>query len=101
MRCQHACGCLIIPFWPSAVWWPSLCSSPYIFASFIINWTDLPSIQGLFIPSASKHNKLFCEEIPKFRTLALHICFCNSCIKFPPLQRPCMLKQCFLPFVNV
>ena len=100
MKSQSACGCIILPFWPSSWWWPMLCATPFTFHDFIINWTDLPNIKDLFIPASSKHNTVFTGATPKFRVLAIRICFCHKCTKFPPIQNNNMSNVCNLPFFN-
>ena len=75
----HAASCrcictLVAPEWPSAIFWPIICSGHCIYANFVIDWIYLPSssdtcVKGKFGAS------LFKDNIPTSNVLALRLDF--------------------------
>ena len=73
IRHAQACsaqGTLVVPCWPSAPFWPILCPSGSQFASFIVEYQDLPLESGLFLPGPSG-SVLFNHRDPNTRVFAL------------------------------
>ena len=70
-------GSLVIPFWPSAPWWPFLASNGVLIRE-VVDWRIFLSRPGMFRP-ASSQTSLFSEDPPKFHMLACRLCFCTQC----------------------
>ncbi len=56
-----AIGTLVVPFWPSAPFWPLICPAEGQFASFVTEFRDLPLWPSLFLPGLSRVLALRCE----------------------------------------
>jgi hypothetical protein len=93
---SKACGCLLFPFWSSAWWWNTLCSEPFTLNNQFINWSDVPPVSGMFIPTI-KGNSVFSERPPTFRIIIGRICNCGFCVRSPSNQNLCMYNICILP----
>ena len=72
-RACGAQGTLIVPHWPSAVFWPIICPQAGRFASFIKSVFELPQVEGITLPGKRGHNLV--DGKPKFKLLALRFCF--------------------------
>jgi hypothetical protein len=73
IRHGQACaakGTLIVPCWPSAVFWPLICPGGEGFAPFVRDSQSLPRIDSLFLPSLSGA-VLFNGEVPNTEVFAL------------------------------
>ena len=68
----RAKGTLIVPLWPSAIYWPIICPEGENFGRFIEDWYDLPLSETLFLPGKSG-SLLFKGKIPNTRVLALRL----------------------------
>ena len=77
IRHAQACraeGSMVVPLWPSAVFWPLVCPvNTGFFASFIRDVRELPQVDSLFLPGLSG-SILFNGESPNTKVLALR---CN------------------------
>ena len=67
-------GTLIVPEWPSAVFWPLISPDGQKFADFVVAYDYLPSIPNLFI-KGKRGACLFKGEVPNSNVLALRIDF--------------------------
>ena len=74
MRSCCAKGTLITPLWRSAPFWPLLTSDGLHFASFVVDWMDLPPLKSTFCPGRHSHG-VFGREDLHFRVLAVRINF--------------------------
>ena len=74
MRQCRAIGTLILPFWPSASYWPMLCPSGKDFISEVVDFIDLPTNKDAYIPGKSKKS-IFGNVDLTFRMLALRLDF--------------------------
>ena len=63
-------GTLIVPCWPSAIFWPLLCMAEGQFAPFVVGVYDLPLVESSFLPGPSG-GTLFKGQVPNTRVLAL------------------------------
>ena len=72
-RACGAQGTLIVPHWPSAVFWPIICPQAGRFASFIKSVFELPQVEGITLAGKRGHNLV--DGKPKFKLLALRFCF--------------------------
>ena len=76
---RHAQACravrsMVVPWWPSAAFWPLLCSSNTgFFAKFVREVRELPQVDSLFLPGLSDA-VLFNGEVLNTKVLALR---CN------------------------
>ena len=80
LRHAQACsarGTLVVPCWPSAVFWPLLCHAPGRFAPFVRDARELPRVNSLFLPGLSG-SVLFNGNLPNTRVLALHCDFSQT-----------------------
>ena len=68
-----AVGTLVVPLWPSSVFWPLLCPQGVGFAPFVQDWRDLPLCVETIIPG-KRGSSLF-EGMPNTRILALRFDF--------------------------
>ena len=76
---HHACACrcegtLIVPEWPSAVFWPLICPDGSSFADFIVAHSYFPLVPGLFV-KGKREACLFKSEIPNTNVLSLRMDF--------------------------
>ena len=72
MQAQRARGILVIPYWPSAVFWPLICCEHGGFIKNVLDWVDLPRSKSFYTPC--KNDKgLFGIQNLKFRMLALNV----------------------------
>ena len=72
-----ACKCkgtIIVPQWPSAVFWPVLSPGVQSSASFVVDSMYLPLVSGLFV-KGKRGSCLFETEIPNTNVLALRLDF--------------------------
>ncbi|KAK3246724.1 hypothetical protein CYMTET_43751 [Cymbomonas tetramitiformis] len=77
LRCliRHGARATVIcPVWKGRHWWPLLCPDGHRFASFVVDWVELPrdSVEPLFRPGAGRANEVAVGP-PSFRVLALRI----------------------------
>ena len=73
----QACGAhgtLIVPHWPSAMFWPILCPCGDQFKKYVVAVMELPLVEGLFVPGHSGA-VLFNNKVPNTRVLALYCDF--------------------------
>ena len=57
---------LLIPRWPSAVWWPLLVNTDGSWKAFIMGSMTFKPYQGIFLPGSTPSN-VFTSDIPSFR----------------------------------
>ena len=69
---QRARGVLVIPFWPSAAFWPLLCVGQGGFTRQITDWMDLPISKELYTPSTCGRGCFGTEDLC-FRMIALKV----------------------------
>lgn len=72
-----ACKCegtLVVPEWPSAVYWPLLCPSENTFTNFVVDSMYLPMSESLIV-KGKRGASLFKEGIPNTNVLALRLNF--------------------------
>ena len=74
MRQCGAVGTLILPYWPSASFWPMLCPSGDGFISEVLDSIDLPTFKDAYIPGKSS-KAIFGNVDLTFRMLALRLDF--------------------------
>ena len=74
MQEQKARGILVIPHWPSASFWPLICSETGGFVKNIIDWIDLPILKEFYTPCRNGVGILETQDL-KFRMLALDVNF--------------------------
>ena len=69
---------MVVPWWPSAAYWPLLCPSNTGFiAKFVREARKLPQVNSLFLPGLSGAT-LFNGEVPNTKVLALHCNFSSE-----------------------
>ena len=73
MRNCKASGSLIVPLWQSATFWPMICPDGDRFASFIVDWMELPTFKEAYISGSC--NSVFGNENLNFRMIALRVHF--------------------------
>ena len=71
-------GFLVVPFWPSAPWWPLLLKDSSNFQDFVVACLDIPIHSLTFLPG-SADSDLFGNGSPSYRILALRL-QCQSVI---------------------
>ena len=72
-RC--ACvGTLVVPEWPSAVFWPLLCTVGGVFAQFVVDFMYLPLSPGL-LTRGKRGACLFKDGLPNTNVMALRLDF--------------------------
>ena len=69
---QRARGVLVIPFWPSAAFWPLLCVGQGGFTRQITDWMDLPISKELYTPATCGRGCFGTEDLC-FRMIALKV----------------------------
>jgi hypothetical protein len=74
MRAGKESGTLLIPYWPSAPWWPLLISKDNSWKSFVKSSLNLPTYNGIFIPGSAASN-IFTAGVPPFQLRALRVEF--------------------------
>lgn len=74
---SRANGTVIIPYWPSAAWWPLLVKAKDTFADWVMDWWEIPCQKDTFLPG-SVDSQVFCVGFPAYRILALRVCFCGT-----------------------
>lgn len=67
-------GTLLVPQWPSAMWWPLLVDTNGSWRAFVTNSMTIQPYKGIFL-SGSAASNVFTSSIPSFQILALRICF--------------------------
>ena len=81
IRHAQACGAeesMVVPWWPSAAYWPLLCPSDTgFFAKFVRKGRKLPQVNSLFLPGLSGAT-LFNGEVPNSKVLALRCNFSSE-----------------------
>lgn len=65
-------GTLVVPFWPSAPWWPLLMKDCGTTQDFVVDYRDIPLHPLTFLPG-SADSDLFGSGTPDCRILALRI----------------------------
>ena len=73
MRNCKASGSLVVPLWRSAPFWPMICPDGERFASFIVDWMELPTFEEAYI--SGNCNSVFGNENLNFRMIALRVHF--------------------------
>ena len=77
LREHRAKATIIVPRWTGRHWWPLICPDGVHFASFIVDWVELPRNswgRPLFLPGAGRANQ-FAVGPPNFRVYALRVDF--------------------------
>ena len=74
MQVGHERGTLIIPFWPSAPWWPPLVDKNGIWKTFVIGSLNIPVYNGIFIPGSLSSSQ-FADGSPSYQVWALRIAY--------------------------
>ena len=67
-------GTIVVPYWPSASFWPILCSEGGHFGRAVKGWIDLPTGASYYV-SGEHSGALFGKQDLKFRMLALSLDF--------------------------
>ena len=67
-------GSMVVPEWPSAVFWPLICNKFGRFAEFIKDWFYLPLAPGLFV-SGKQGACLFKDGVPTSNVMVLRLDF--------------------------
>ena len=67
-------GTLILPFWPSAPWWPLLVDKSGIWKDFVSGSRKILPYSGIFIPGSLSSSQ-FADGIPKYQIWALRLDF--------------------------
>ena len=75
-RVCEAVGTLIVPYWPSAPFWPLVHPAVGSFANFVTDVRDIPLSELLILPGLSG-SSLFDGQIPNTKVLALRCNFTN------------------------
>ena len=100
MQSCRAKGSLVVPLWRSALFWPLIAPDGVHFASFIINWVELPRSKDTFW--SGRHSPgLFGKGDIHFRVLALRIDFRQARFvqsRFCSSFTGCCFKCRYLPF---
>lgn len=65
--------CLIVPFWPTAQWWPLLLDSRGVFAPFVRSYVVLRRCSDLFL--GGRQGNTVQQHAPRWGTLALKVDF--------------------------
>ena len=76
LRYAKACkasGTLLVPYWPSAVFWPMVCAESDKFADFVLEVFELPQVEDTIVPGRRGHS--IAAANPNFRILALRFQF--------------------------
>lgn len=76
IRHAKACkagGTLLVPYWPSAVFWPMIYNDSDRFADFVLDVIELPQVQDTIIPGRRGHSIAMAN--PSFKMLALKFQF--------------------------
>ena len=74
MKAGREEGTLVIPFWPSAAWWPLLSPRSGQFYPWVLGWQDIPLHENTFLPGSATAD-LFGSGIPSSRILAMRLDF--------------------------
>jgi hypothetical protein len=74
MKANDEHGSLLVPFWPSAPWWPLLVNKQGSWNSFVKDCVDIPTYDGIFI-SGSMASNIFTAGRPSFELRALQVRF--------------------------
>lgn len=72
MGANNEHGTLIIPYWPSASWWPLLITKQGRWKSFVTDCLELPTYDGIFL-SGSLSSNVFTAGVPPFELRALRL----------------------------
>ena len=59
-------GTLVVPYWPSATWWPLLLNDTGIFQDFVVGCQDIPIHPQTLLPGQAD-NDLFGHGTPTCR----------------------------------
>ena len=65
-------GTLVVPYWPSAPWWPLRFNDSGMFQDFAVGCLDVPLHSRTFLPGSAVRD-LFGHATPYCRILALRI----------------------------
>jgi len=65
-------GTLVVPYWPSAPWWPMFFKDCGVVQNFVVGCVDIPSNSQTFLPG-SADSDLFGHGTPQCRILAMRI----------------------------
>ena len=74
MSANNEYGTLLIPYWPSAPWWPLLINKQGCWNSFVTDCLELSTYNGIFI-SGSLSSNIFTAGVPPFELRALQLRF--------------------------
>lgn len=74
MSAGYEDGTLLVPRWPSAIWWPLLVDTNGSWRAFVTNSMTFDPYEGIFL-SGSAASNIFTTSIPSFQILALRIRF--------------------------
>ena len=73
MRNCKASGSLVVSLWRSALFWSMICQDGKRFASFIVDWMELPTFEEAYI--SGNCNSVFGNENLNFMMIALRVHF--------------------------
>ena len=65
---------LLVPQWPSAVWWPLLVEMTGSWRAFVTDSMVIQPYEGMFLSGAAA-SSIFTPSIPSFHIIALRLCF--------------------------
>ena len=74
MRDNREHGTLIVPYWPSAPWWPLLYERRNQFRPFVADHCEVPLHEHTFLPGSAAAD-LFGTGVPSAKILALRLVF--------------------------
>ena len=69
-RACKAAGTLVVPCWPSAVFWLIICPNGEKFADFILDTIELPQMEGTIVPG--KRGNSITMGKPSFNSTSSH-----------------------------
>ena len=70
-------GTLLVPQWPSAVWWPLLVEMTGSWRAFVTDSIVIQPYEGIFL-SGAEASSIFTAGIPSFHIIALRLCFSDQ-----------------------
>ena len=68
---------VIVPVWPSAVWWPLLCPALGRWSPAVVGTRALPGVRELFRSGPESGNQVGAGA-PKWRVMALRVSFTSG-----------------------
>ncbi|GIL56834.1 hypothetical protein Vafri_12133 [Volvox africanus] len=89
MEEEQVVATVIVPVWPSAVWWPLLCPTGQ-WAPAVVDTVVLPSAEKLFRSGPQSANQVGAGA-PKWRVMALQVSFTGDLSRRVPLPGPTLI----------